>query len=95
MEPAPPISIRIEGRAFRVPAGETLLTCIQDIVKAEFPVMGRFCWSNECGNCELSVRRRDALLPLPARGCRTIVEEGMEISELTPELRYFIHHKLV
>jgi len=63
-------------------------------VKVEFPVLGRFCWNDECGNCELSVKKRDALFPLRARGCQTRVEEGMELSELTPELSYFIRHKL-
>jgi hypothetical protein len=63
-------------------------------VKVEFPVLGRFCWNDECGNCELSVKMREALFPLRARGCQTRVEEDMELSELTPELSYFIRHRL-
>ncbi len=63
-------------------------------MKAEFPVLGRFCWNNECGNCELSVKTREALFAVRTRGCQTKVEEGMELSELTPELSYFLHHKL-
>jgi hypothetical protein len=77
-----------------VPAGETVLLCVQDIVKAEFPVLGRFCWNDECGNCELSVRRREALFPVRARGCQTVVEDGMELTEITPELSYFLRRKL-
>ncbi len=34
------------------------------------------------------------LLPTRARGCQTVVEKGMRVSELTPDLRYWIHHKL-
>jgi hypothetical protein len=63
-------------------------------VKAEFPVLGRFCWNNECGNCELSVKSRASLFPVRTRGCQTVVEEGMELTELTPELSYFIRQKL-
>ena len=88
------MGILIEGQRFLVPAGETLLACIQDIVKAEFPVLGRFCWNNECGNCELSVKWGEALFPVRARGCQTVVEEGMELTELTPELSYYLRHKL-
>ena len=57
-------------------------------------MLGRFCWNNECGNCELRVKWKDALFPVRARGCQTAVEEGMELTELTPELSYFIRHKL-
>jgi hypothetical protein len=63
-------------------------------VKAEFPVLGRFCWNNECGNCELSVKTGDALFPIRARGCQTAVSDGMELSELTPELSYYLRRKL-
>jgi hypothetical protein len=57
-------------------------------------VLGRFCWNNECGNCELSVKRREALFPVRARGCQTPSEGGMELGELTPELSYYLRHKL-
>ena len=61
-------------------------------MKAEFPVLGRFCWNDECGNCELSVKRRGVLFAERARGCQTLVEEEMELTELTPELSYFLKH---
>ena len=57
------VDIEIEGKTFTVPKGEVLLACIQYIVRDEVPVLGRFCWSNECGNCEMSVARPDSLLP--------------------------------
>ena len=88
------VRIEIEGTRFSVPAKAVLLACIQYIVKDEVPVLGRFCWSNECGNCEMSVAKADALLPTRTRGCQTEVEDGMRVSDLTPDLRYWIHHKL-
>ena len=88
------MQIEVEGSTFDVPKGEILLACIQYIVRDEVPVLGRFCWSNECGNCEMSVATVDALLPTRLRGCQTVVEEGMRIAELGPDLRYWIRHKL-
>jgi len=88
------VDIEIEGTSFAVPKGEVLLACIQYIVRDEVPVLGRFCWSNECGNCEMSVARAESLLPARCRGCQTPVEPGMQVSDLTPDLRYWIRHKL-
>jgi hypothetical protein len=88
------VRIQIEGKSFDVPAGEVLLACVQYIVRAEVPVLGRFCWSNECGNCEISVARADALLPTRERGCQTVVEERMRLTDLSPELRYWLHRRL-
>lgn len=88
------VHIEVDDTTFEVPKGEVLLACIQYIVRDEVPVLGRFCWSNECGNCEMSVAKADSLLPTRTRGCQTTVENGMRISELTPDLRYWIRHKL-
>lgn len=88
------VRVLIEGKEFQVPRGELLLACVHYIVRDQVPVLGRFCWSDECGNCEMGVARSDELLPARARGCQTRVEDGMRLSELTPELRYWIHSKL-
>ncbi len=72
------------------PKGEVLLACIQDIVSSKTPVLGRFCWSNECGNCEMSVRRAEEVMSSRLRGCQTPVEDGMALSELTPDLSYWL-----
>ena len=88
------VDIEVEGASFAVPKGEVLLACIQYIVRDEVPVLGRFCWSNECGNCEMSVATEESLLPTVARGCQTTVEAGMRVTNLTPDLRYWIQHKL-
>lgn len=88
------VEIEIEGARFTVPKEEVLLACIQYIVRDEVPVLGRFCWSNECGNCEMSVANTASLVPNRVRGCQTLAEDGMRVSELTPDLRYWIRHKL-
>ena len=88
------VHIEIEGARFDVPKGEVLLACIQYIVRDEVPILGRFCWSNECGNCEMSIATAGALLPSRRRGCQTQVEPGMRISDLTPDLRFYIRDRL-
>ena len=42
----------------------------------------------------MSIAKEGMLLPTRARGYQTTVEEDMRVSELTPDLRYWIHHKL-
>jgi len=39
------------------------------------------------------VAKTDALLPTRARGCQIVVEPGMRLSELGPDLRYWIQTK--
>jgi predicted molibdopterin-dependent oxidoreductase YjgC len=87
------VDIQIEGCSFAVPENNILLRCIQFIVD-EGVVLGRFCWNNECGNCEVTLQTVEHPDPQRARGCQTLVEAGMALSELTPDLRYWLHHKL-
>jgi len=86
------VRIRIEGRSFAVPENNMLLRCVQFIVD-EGVVLGRFCWNNECGNCEVTLQTADHAEPHRARGCQTPVQAGMILSELTPDLRYWLHRK--
>ena len=87
------VSIQIEGHTFAVPENNVLLRCVQFIVD-EGVVLGRFCWNNECGNCEVTLETPDGREPRRARGCQTVVEPGMTLSDLTPDLRYWLHRKL-
>jgi hypothetical protein len=87
------VTIEIEGRTFEVPENNILLRCFQYLIDESY-VPGRFCWNNECGNCELSCRASNATTPRRTRGCQTLVQEGMSLSELTPELRFWLKDKL-
>lgn len=87
------IRITIEGKPFQVPENNIVLRCVQYIVNEDV-VPGRFCWNNECGHCEFSYRLEENHHLERARGCQTVVLEGMILSELTPELRYWLHKKL-
>ena len=87
------IEIEIQGKRFQVPENNILLRCVQFIVD-EGVALGRFCWNDECGNCEFTYRSPGQPEGRRARGCQTEVEEGMVISDLTPDLKYWLGAKL-
>jgi len=87
------VRIRIESKNFEVPENNILLRCVQYLVNDNV-VPGRFCWNNECGNCECTVRTAMEPEGQRSRGCQTTVQEGMVLSDLTPELRYWLSEKL-
>ena len=87
------VDILIEGCSFAVPEHYTLLECVQFLADGEV-VLGRFCWNNECGNCELTLRTAEHPEPRRVRGCQTSARTGMLLSELTPDLRYWLDRKL-
>jgi hypothetical protein len=88
------VRIEIEGTPFEVPDGDVVLSAIQYIVRELVPVLGRFCWSDECGNCEMTLARRGERGEERIRGCQTRVEDGMSLSDLRPDLRYWLSPKL-
>ena len=87
------VEITIEGKTFAVPEHNILLRCVQYIVD-EGVVPGRFCWNNECGNCEMTLRSPNDSQTRRVRGCQTEVEDLMIVTELTPELKYWLAKKL-
>jgi hypothetical protein len=87
------VRIHILGKPFDVPENNIVLRCVQYIVNDDV-VPGRFCWNNECGNCEVLCQTASGGKPQRARGCQTLVEEGMVLTQLTPELRYWLRERL-
>jgi hypothetical protein len=83
------LRISIRGKSREVPENNTLLRGFQYLF-GDAVVSGRFCWNNECGNCELSCRLpgRDGARRI--RGCQALVEEGMEVLDVSPDLALFM-----
>jgi len=83
------VNITVLGKAFQVPEKNTCLRAFQYISPDTIPY-GRFCWNQECQLCRISYNmasQPDA----PPRGvlaCKVLVAEGMQITELSEELRY-------
>jgi NADH dehydrogenase/NADH:ubiquinone oxidoreductase subunit G len=83
------VNITVLGRPFSVPEKNTCLRAFQYMSPETIPY-GRFCWNQECQLCRISytmANQPDA----PARtvlACKVLVAEGMQITELSDELRY-------
>lgn len=78
------IQIEFMGRTFDVPDSNTLLRALQ-YVAADAIAYGRFCWNDECGNCEVT-----CLSPqgesVVVRACQRLVEPGMTITGVSEDL---------
>ena len=83
------IAVRLLGRPVAMPAGELLLRGVQFLYGDRIS-MGRFCWNNECGNCEVSCRLPGEETTRRIRGCQALVEEGMEILDISTDLAPFV-----
>lgn len=82
------VRIRIMGKSFDVPEKNMLLRCFQYLSPETIPY-GRFCWNQECQTCRVAFSvpgvQDDARQAL---SCKVIVHEGMEITEISPELTW-------
>jgi hypothetical protein len=82
------VRIRILGKSFDVPEKNMLLRCFQYLSPDTIPY-GRFCWNQECQYCPVSYANPG--VPDEARPvlyCKVIFHEGMENTDLSPELAW-------
>jgi len=79
------VEITIQGKKFLVPENNLLLRAFQFLCPDTIPY-GRYCWNEECQYCRVSVRRAGEERLQQALSCKLIVEEGMDIQELSAEL---------
>jgi len=87
------VEITILGKTFLVPERNSLLRAFQFISPDTIPY-GRFCWNQECQYCRVDCKLADDNLARPILSCKFIVSEGMEISNLAPELIGCLRTKL-
>ena len=85
------IEISIEGKKFKVPENNTCLRAFQ-YLSPETVSYGRFCWNQECQTCRVAYKMGDEpnSTPRSVLACKTLVAEGMEITELSEELRWVL-----
>lgn len=79
------VEITILGKTFLVPERNSLLRAFQFISPETIPY-GRFCWNQECQYCRVNCQLSDDDQARPILSCKFIVSEGMNISQLAPEL---------
>ncbi len=87
------VEITILGKTFLVPERNSLLRAFQFISPETVPY-GRFCWNQECQYCKVSCQLSDDDQARPILSCKFLVSEGMQISEMAPELVGCLRTKL-
>jgi len=79
------IEIEILGRRLEVPDNNCLLRSLQ-YVAGDSIAYGRFCWNDECGNCEVTCVTPETGEPAVVRACQAKVWPGMKISALSEDI---------
>jgi predicted molibdopterin-dependent oxidoreductase YjgC len=83
------VELKIMGKPFKVPEKNTVLRALQYVSPETIPY-GRFCWNQECQLCKIGCRtssQADAQTR-QVLACKLIVADGLEISELSDELKW-------
>ena len=81
------VEIKILGKKFEVPEKNTILRCFQYLSPETIPY-GRFCWNQDCQYCRVVGKLSDEDLAHDMLSCKFLVSAGMEITEISPELKY-------
>jgi len=87
------VEIKILGKSFEVPEKNTILRAFQYISPETIPY-GRFCWNQDCQYCRVKGKMLDEDQPHELLSCKFLVSAGMEITEISPELKYCLQRKL-
>jgi len=83
------VEITIMGKKFQVPEKNICLRAFQYVSPDTIPY-GRFCWNQECQLCRVAYTmdgQNDAT-PRPILACKVLVANGMQIVELSDELKW-------
>src|SRR5262245_19885297 len=72
------IPIEFLGRTIEVPDNNCLLRSLQ-YVAGEAIAYGRFCWNDECGNCEVTCVSPETGQAEVVRACQARVHAGMKV----------------
>lgn len=83
------VEIKIMGKTFKVPEKNTVLRVFQYVSPETIPY-GRFCWNQECQLCKIGYRTRGQADAQTRQvlACKLIVADGLEIGELSDELKW-------
>jgi hypothetical protein len=87
------VEITVLGKKFQVPERNSLLRCFQFMSPETIPY-GRFCWNQDCQYCRVSCQLPDDDEPREMLSCKFIVMAGMEVTELSQELKWCLRAKL-
>src|SRR5579862_8179427 len=80
------IKIKVLGKTVEVPEKNSVLRCFQFLSPETIPY-GRFCWNQDCQYCRIQAKLPDDDQSREMLACKFIVMPGMEITDLSPELK--------
>ena len=80
------VPIEVLGRPLEVPDNNCLLRSLQ-YVAGEAIACGRFCWNDECGNCEVTILTAGTGGEAVVRACQERVYPGMKVIAVSEDLR--------
>lgn len=83
------VEITIMGKKFQVPEKNICLRAFQYVSPDTIPY-GRFCWNQECQLCRVvyTMAGQEGSAPRPILACKVMVANGMQIIELSEELKW-------
>ena len=87
------VEIKILGQTFQVPEKNMVLRCFQYLSTETIPY-GRFCWNQECQYCRIHCKLPDDDQPREMLSCKFLTMAGMEIVDMSPELKVCLRPKL-
>lgn len=89
------VEISILGKKFQVPEKNTCLRAFQYVSPETIPY-GRFCWNQECQLCRVvyTLGNQPDIPPRPVLACKVLVADGMQIMELSDELKWTMSDRL-
>lgn len=80
------IEVEITGRRLQLPENNCLLRSLQ-YVAGDAIACGRFCWNDECGNCEVTCVSPETGAPHVVRACQERVYPGMKVIALSEDIQ--------
>jgi hypothetical protein len=80
------VKIKLLKKTVEVPERNSLLRCFQFLSPETIPY-GRFCWNQDCQYCRVMAKLPDDDKPREMLSCKFMVMPGMEITEISPELK--------
>ena len=80
------VKIKLLGKTVEVPEKNSLLRCFQFLSPETIPY-GRFCWNQDCQYCRIHAKLPDDDEAREMLSCKFMVMSGMEITEISPELK--------
>ncbi len=79
------VTVTVCGRSYELPDNNCLLRSLQ-YVAGDAIARGRFCWNDECGNCEVTCLDPATGEERVVRACQERVHAGMTVTRISEDI---------